>query len=184
MRAVVCGATLVLVTSTTLALLLSTTACGGCPRARGGAHGAHPAATDVAAIEPIEVEAVAGPPIRDELDAATVRAVAASQTADVRRCFEAARAEHPALAGVVELELAIDDGGAVRTASVASNETGDGVLSACIAALALHWHFPTSPHGARVRVPFEGTEPPPAPQAATAAGLDAGDATPAAEASE
>lgn len=157
-------------TGVTIALLAaavatSTSGCGGCPRSRGaGAFGSHPSATEVPAGAPIVVEATAGPPLPVELDEATVHAVAASQAIDLRHCFEVARAEHPALSGRVDLELSIGADGAVRGAAVAMNETGDGVLSACLVALAERWHFPSSPHGARVTVPLTAADPPPPPQ--------------------
>ena len=145
-----------------------TSGCGGCPRTRGArAHTEHPAATDVIMEEPILVDAVPGPPLEVELDRAAVHAVVLSQTSDVRHCFETARAEHPALSGVVDLDLTIAPDGIVRGAAVAANDTGDGVLAVCLIALAEHWHFPSSPNGAHVRVPFEVADPPPEPQAGT-----------------
>lgn len=152
-----------------LALASATSGCGGCPRSRGAhAIGSHPSATELSAGAPIVVEATPGPPLLVELDEPTVHAVAASQAMDLRHCFEVARAEHPALSGRVALDVMIGADGAVHGAAVATNETGDGVLGACLVALAERWHFPSSPHGARVTLPFDVTDPPPAPQLETA----------------
>jgi hypothetical protein len=121
----------------------------------------HAAASDVALAEPIVIETSPGPPLSTELDEAAVHAVVVGQESDLRRCFEAARAEHPRLDGVVSIDLAIAADGAVRAVALATNDTGDGVLGACIVALAERWHFPASPHGARAPVPLEAADPPP-----------------------
>lgn len=158
--------------------------CGGCPRSR-GAHlrsSTHPAASDIAIEEAIVVDVVPGPPLVGELEEPQVHAVATSQASDVQHCLESARAEHPALTGEVAVDLAIAADGDVSAAALAYNETGDGVLGACLVSLVEHWHFPASAHGARVRIPFAASEPPPEPQPDAAAPTEAerADAEPAA----
>ena len=175
---------------TALAVTLPfTLACGGCPRAGRSADtrmpdgspddqsiAAHETPEHVLLVDDAFVVAAADVPlVPDALGADAVHAVIATQSMDLRRCYERARAEHPAAAGRVVLELHVASSGHVLTADVVENELGDGVLAGCFADRARHWHFPESAHDTTLRYPFVLTpsveaEPPPeaAPTVASA----------------
>lgn len=164
-------------------------ACGGCPRA--GRTDWAPATSDasdqsIAAHETPEhvllvddafvVAADDVALVPEALGADAVHAVIATQSMDLRRCYERARAEHPAAAGRVVLELHVASSGHVLTADVVENALGDGVLAGCFADRARHWHFPESAHDTTLRYPFDLTpavpmEPPPAAEPPAAAGV-------------
>lgn len=140
--------------------------CGGCPHAGRSVASDEPApeqpgtsgadadnvlfidealviSTDDTALEPMP------------LTRAEVRSVIDGQTADLSRCYERARAEHPAMRGRLVLELEIAPSGHVLRVNVIEDAIGDGVLAGCFADHARHWHFPESAHQTTLRYPFE-----------------------------
>ena len=94
---------------------------------------------------------VAAPPLTAE----AVHRLIAAEAADLRRCYEHARSEHPALAGTLVLELAVTAEGTVRSAEVVESTLDDALVTDCIAAEVRLWHFPSSAGEVHVRYPFE-----------------------------
>jgi hypothetical protein len=142
-------------------------ACAGCPRAgrsissdepldqRGAPP---PSAENVLLIDEPLVVSTADTSLEPmPLTRADVRSVIDGQTVDLQRCYERARAEHPAMHGRLVLELEIAASGHVLRVNVVQDGIGDGVLAGCFADHARHWHFPESAHQTTLRYPFELT---------------------------
>ncbi len=142
--------------------------CGGCPHAGRSTSSDEPppeqtetearGAENVILIDEarrITAEDVALEPM--PLTREEVQAVIEGQTDDLSRCYERARAEHPAMHGRLVLEMEIAASGHVLRVNVVEDALGDGVLAGCFADHARHWHFPESAHQTTLRYPFELT---------------------------
>lgn len=154
--------------------------CGGCPRRAAASAGetsgetlqevaAHETPDHVVIVEtPYVIEDAGDPVAPAPLTAEAIHRLIGAEAADLRRCYERARAEHPALAGTLVLELTITADGTVRSAEVVESTLDDALVTDCIAAEVRLWHFPSSAGEVHVRYPFAlrpgppPSEPPPA----------------------
>lgn len=91
-----------------------------------------------------------------ELYAARVRMVVRRYHAgEVGRCFDDATARNESLSGQVVVGMVIGAEGAVTSANVLRNTTGDDALGACLASLARGWSLSPPPGGeAHLSFPF------------------------------
>jgi len=148
-----------------LACATANLACGGCPRAGRTVASDEPAPDQTGTAAPVATNVLLiDEPLRVSTDdtslepmplsRAEVRAVVDGQTVDLQRCYERARAEHPAMGGRLVLELEIAASGHVLRVTVVEDAIGDGVLAGCFADHARHWHFPESAHQTTLRYPF------------------------------
>jgi Ca-activated chloride channel family protein len=89
------------------------------------------------------------------VDQSQYEGVIRTHAGEVQRCYEAARASNPSLAGVVTLALTISEIGAVRDATVIRSTLGDASVERCIVSASYRWAFPAPPSGTvRVVYPF------------------------------
>lgn len=76
---------------------------------------------------------------------AALGSVASARKDELERCYAratGARAATPALAGAIDLRLAIERDGGLARVSAARNETGSAALAACVVAVVSGWTVP------------------------------------------